>query len=224
MTMLNYIDGLTIKSVNIKSKDINSIEDLYDFVHFRNKNKGHRSSIKCETFDQGKLFIIYYTKPQNKKNTIMTTLNYVGIEIVTFGSACIIETSVSSTGFPKLEDVIKTTKTHADFTKAEDEEDDAEEEDDDAEDDAEEEDNDDEEDEDDDDEEDDEDNEEKNEELPFDELEPQISHETPKTKPKNNLEPVAPIKSKKLVVSHNNRDELEYENYSYKCCIRLFPF
>ena len=132
MTMLNYIDGLTIKSVNIKSKDINSIEDLYDFVHFRNKNKGHRSSIKCETFDQGKLFIIYYTKPQNKKNTIMTTLNYGGIEIVTFGSACIIETSVSSTGFPKLEDIIKTTKTHADFTKAEDEEDDAEEEDDDA--------------------------------------------------------------------------------------------
>ena len=193
MTMLNYIDGLTIKSVNIKSKDINSIEDLYDFVHFRNKNKGHRSSIKCETFDHGKLFIIYYTKPQNKKNTIMTTLNYGGIEIVTFGSACIIETSVSSTGFPKLEDVIKTTKTHADFTKAEDEEDD-------------------------------EDNEEKNEELPFDELEPQISHETPKTKPKNNLEPVAPIKSKKLVVSHNNRDELEYEKYSYKCCIRLFPF
>ena len=101
---------------------------------------------------------------------------------------------------------------------------DAEEEDDAEEDDAEneaEEDNDDEEDEDDDD---DEDNEEKNEELSFDELEPQISHETPKTRPKNIVESVAPIKSKKLVVSHNNRDELEYEKYSYKCCIRLFPF
>ena len=85
--MLFYINKHSIIKSSFKSKEFESENEILDFIHKKNKNKGLRSSLEYKSFENNTLFILFYTKPLNKNNTEILVIDYNDTVIETYGDA-----------------------------------------------------------------------------------------------------------------------------------------
>lgn len=196
----------TFTKFSIKCNGNYSNQEFIEAIHKKNPSKGKKGSFDVKKI--GSTILISYTKPLKKNDENIVSINYKCVEMESFNSILIIETTDnnSNISFENIKDITD------DYTKylVEDEEDDEDEED---EEDIEE----------DDEEEDIEEEEGEEEDEIFDEGEEDenedeegVIQETTETKPKIKEKKTKDVKKEvKIVEKEDTKGELEYEGYSY---------
>lgn len=193
----------TFTKFSIKCNGNYSNQEFIEAIHKVNKSKGKKGSFDVKKI--GSTIIIIYNKPLKKDDENIVRINYKDVEMESFNSILIIETTDnnSNISFENIKDI---TDDYTKYLVEDEEEDDEEEEDEDIEEDEEEDDI------------EEEEGEEEDEIFDEDENEDEegVIQETTETKPKIKEKKTKDVKKEvKIVEKEDTKGELEYEGYSY---------
>jgi hypothetical protein len=204
--MFGVLTNDTFTKINIKRKENCSNQEFIEAIHKVNKSKGKKGSFDVKKI--GSTIIIIYNKPLKKDDENIVRINYKDVEMESFNSILIIETTDnnSNISFENIKDIEDDYSKYIIVDEDEDEEDDEDEEEDDE----------------DDEEEDIEEEEGEEDEIldegEEDEDEEGVIQETTETKPKikeTKKKEKEVKKEVKIVEKEDTKGELGYEGYSY---------
>jgi hypothetical protein len=204
--MFGVLTNDTFTKINIKRKENCSNQEFIEAIHKVNKSKGKKGSFDVKKI--GSTILISYTKPLKKDDENIVRINYKDIEIESFNSILIIETTDnnSNISFENIKDIQDGYSKYLSVDDEEDEEDEEEDIEEDEEEDIEE------------DEEGEEEDEifDEGEDIDEDENEEGVIQETAETKPKIKEKKTKDVKKEvKIIEKEDTKGELEYDGYSY---------